>query len=206
MKGGQQRGILTRSRSYHFVQRPAIAFDLDDTLVLTVALKPQSTDFFTGRVRRRLLYVQMRPGLIDFLQQVQRLFDVFFFTASQSEYADQVISKIAPNHPSCRRFCRNSCLHHSGYLVKDLRILRRPLNRIVLVDDCAGSALRNPNQLIHVKPWNGDKKDDLLIERLLPILQHIAREDDMTESVYEVIRKCAYNDIGLFPGLAAHKP
>jgi Dullard-like phosphatase family protein len=194
---------LNRSRSCSFVPGSAIAFDLDDTLVLTTQVKPESGDFFTVRVRRRLAYVRIRPGLMEFLEHVRKLFDVFFFTASQPEYANQVIGKIAPTIPPCRRFCRDSCRYQSGYLVKDLRVLRRPLTRVLIVDDCPGSALTNPHHLIRVKPWTGDSKDDLLMSRLLPILQNIAHEDDLAQSANEMIPKYAYGDINLFPGLGA---
>jgi hypothetical protein len=52
---------------------------------------------------------------------------VFFFSASLPEYANPIINKIAPEVRSCRRFFRDFCKETSGYLVKDLSILRRSL-------------------------------------------------------------------------------
>jgi TFIIF-interacting CTD phosphatase-like protein len=143
----------------------------------------------------------MRPGLIGFLDQVQKLFDVFFLTASQADYANQIIDRIAPQVRPCRRFCRDACQFRSGFLVKDLRLLRRPLDRVVLVDDLAGSALVNPENLIRVNPWNGKRMDNLLLSHLLPILQNIAHERELAKSAREVISKCHCGDIAMFPGV-----
>lgn len=191
---------MSRSWSCGFIPCSSIALDLDETLVFVTAIKPKSGDFFSIRVRRRTLYVQMRPGLLDFLSHVRKLFDVFFFTAAQSDYANQVIDRIAPGVPPCRRLCRDACRVQSGYFVKDLAILRRPLNRVILVDDAPGSALNNPENLIRVTPWNGEKKDDVLMAKLLPILQNIAHEEDLGESARQIITKSRKNGIDVFPG------
>jgi TFIIF-interacting CTD phosphatase-like protein len=139
----------------------------------------------------------MRPGLADFLVRVQRIYDVFFFSAALPDYANEIITKIAPGVRSCRRFFRDSCQAVSGYLVKDLSVLKRPLTQTLLVDDIAGSALANRANLVLVKPWMGDPNDRILSDSLLPFLEEVALSPDVTVAAREILLK--RKTVGLAP-------
>jgi Dullard-like phosphatase family protein len=190
---------MRRSRSGSFVPHPAVAFDLDETLVYCTPLKPSTDRWFPIKVRKRRMFVQMRPGLLQFLSRIQRTYDVFFFTASEPEYANQIIDKIAPSVRPCRRFFRNSCHSAAGYIVKDLRIMKRSLSQTILVDNTAGSALDNPRNLIRVMSWAGERSDDLLLHRLLPMLESLAYDSDLVASAHALIAKNRHPDISGFP-------
>jgi Dullard-like phosphatase family protein len=189
----------SRSCSVTVVSRPAIAFDLDETLIRALPINPRIGNFFQIKIRKRTVFIQMRPGLMTFLERIQKRYDVFFFTAAQPDYANQIIDKIAPFVSPGRRFARNACRSYAGYLVKDLRILRRPLRQTLLVDDMAGSALSNPGNLIRVKPWNGDPKDNLLLGNLLPFLEQISVYTDLVSSAQEKIAKVQNTALAGFP-------
>jgi Dullard-like phosphatase family protein len=159
--------------------RPALVFDLDETLVSGSAIRPAFPSV-PIRIRRRRLYIRMRPGLPDLISSVAPVFDVYFFTASAPEYANAVIDAIAPATPAERRFFREHCVLSCGYAVKDLRVLRRPLDRVLLVDDLEGSALNQPQNLIRITPWHGtDESDRALAGELLPLLMSLANEDSL---------------------------
>ena len=111
-----------------------LVLDLDETLVFASAIKPQG-DSIAVKVGRRRMFVRMRPGVVDLIKQISALFEVFFFTASSREYANQIIDAIAPDTPESHRFFRESCVTRCGYPVKDLRLLERPMSRILIVDD-----------------------------------------------------------------------
>ena len=190
---------MPKSSSVFFVPKPAIAFDLDETLISTTSVRPTSGDYFQIRVRRRSMYVRVRPGLPEFLKRIQKKYDVFIFTAAQSDYGNLIIDRIAPHIRECRRFFRDSCVNDLGYSVKDLSVLRTNLKQTLLVDDIAGSALHNPKNLIHVKPWYGEADDTVLEQELLPLLEGIAYENDLTKSVLEMMEKKQYLNISRFP-------
>ena len=78
-------------------------------------------------------------------------------------------------------------------------MLRTNLKQTLLVDDIAGSALHNPKNLIHVKPWSGEADDTVLEQELLPLLEGIAYENDLTKSVLEIMEKRQYLNISRFP-------
>ena len=191
-------GTVPKSSSVNFVPKPTIAFDLDETLISATPIRPNDGDYFAVRVNRRPVFVRLRPGLINFLNRVQKGYNVFFFSSSQREYGDQVIDRIAPNVRSCRRFFRDSCVSASGYSIKDLRVLRTNLKQTLLVDDIAGSALHNPNNLIRIKPWYGERDDDVLESELLPLLERILYENDLAKSASEIINTNKYAQLSGF--------
>ena len=189
--------IMRKSISTHFIPKPSLAFDLDETLIYSSPIQI-SQDSFPIRVRRRRMYVQFRPGLQEFLRRVKKLYNVFFFTSSQQEYANQIIEKIAPDVKQCRRLFRDSCLNISGYSVKDLSVLRTPLKKTLLIDDIAGSALNNPHNLIHIKSWQGERGDDVLLGQLMPMLEQLAYENDLRKSYVDILHKSCYHDLSYF--------
>jgi Dullard-like phosphatase family protein len=157
---------------------PALVFDLDETLIFSSAISPNCASI-PIRVGRRRMYVRQRPGLADFLDAVSRRFDLFFFTASERDYANQIIDAIAPKTPHDHRFFRDSCATRSGYSVKDLRLIKRPLTHVLIIDDIEGSALLQPQNLVRIAPWYGKEDDDVLSAQLLPILIECAGEGDL---------------------------
>jgi TFIIF-interacting CTD phosphatase-like protein len=113
------------------------------------------------------------------LESVSRRFDIYFFTASERDYANQVIDAIAPATPHDHRFFRDACFTCAGYPVKDLRLLQRPLTRILIVDDIEGSAMFQPENLIRIVPWYGREDDNVLATELLPLLVQCADQTNL---------------------------
>jgi hypothetical protein len=131
--------------------------------------------------------VQLLPGLAEFVARLQQPYDVFFFTASHPDYANQIINAIAPSvRPSCWYF-KDSCQTEGGYLVKDLAVLRRPLAQTLVIDDVEGSALANPMNLVRVTPLAGDMSDNILIGQLLPLLEHAVIGADLPARVRNML-------------------
>lgn len=191
---------MRKSFSSVFISKPAVVVDLDDTLIHVTPLPPKNLDnnnFFTICIKRRRLYVQMRPHLREFLERVSKLFDVYFFTSSTADYADPIIDKIIPNKKEYCRLYRDSCLNMHGYYVKDLKIIKRPLRQTLLIDDSAGSALVNPKNLVRIKPWYGEK-DDTVLNDLSKILESIAFENDLRLSFTEAIKDGNFEGITTF--------
>jgi CTD small phosphatase-like protein 2 len=136
--------------------------------------------------------------LSHFLTSLSDAFDIYFFTSSAREYANPIIDAIAPQTPGERRFFRDSCTPYCGYPVKDLRLLGRPLSRVLLIDDLDGSALMQPQNLIRVSAWQGsDQSDNVLIQELLPVLIDIAQESDLRIAFMNSAQRHQYHEIFL---------
>jgi Dullard-like phosphatase family protein len=180
----RERGAALESSSAATCQgaalstRPALVFDLDETLVFSSAFPPKKP-CVPVRVGRRRVYIRTRPGLSELLDSVTRDFDLYFFTASERDYANQVIDAIALGTPQDHRFFRDSCCTCAGYPVKDLRLLRRPLTRVLIIDDIEGSAMFQPENLVRIAPWHGGADDDVLASELTPVLTQCAAENNL---------------------------
>ncbi|KAK8897907.1 hypothetical protein M9Y10_000138 [Tritrichomonas musculus] len=180
-------------------RKPTIVLDLDETIVYTTSIPPVDlhNSFFTIKVKRRKYYVQTRPYLKSFLEKASKLFNICVFTASEQIYADKIIDEILPNVKSTSRFYRDSCMCMNGYFVKNLSMVKSPLNQVLIVDDMPGSALINPKNLIKIKPWYGDK-DDQALKFLTTVLENIAFDDDLAASYNEIAKNCHFEGIGTF--------
>ena len=64
--------------------------------------------------------MRVRPGAEEFLIEMSKIYEVFIFTASLSEYANPVIDRIDPQNVSTLRLFRENCRICNNVLVKDL--------------------------------------------------------------------------------------
>lgn len=110
---------------------------------------------FTIKHNRRKVYILTRPGLQTFYTNIKNSYDVYFFTSSDKKYAEQIIDFIDPELPKDHIFHREHCTFQYGYSIKDLSILHRNMDEVLLVDDIEGSSLKQPNCLVRISPWSG---------------------------------------------------
>lgn len=180
--------------------KPVIVLDLDDTIISSSLIKMKPSSFAVKVGNRRYAYINTRPGFLEFIKEIKNKFEVFFFTASTKAYGNQIIDIISPDTPSSHRLFRNSCENISGYLVKDLRKINRPLNKIILIDDLQGSALLQPENLVHITSWYDDENDTVLLNQLLPILQRIEKSNNLSTTFKKIISQETghYNDLSSF--------
>ena len=81
------------------------------------------------------VYVNTRPGLQQFLKELDSFYEIILFTASMRDYANPIILKIDPYNVIKYKLFRNSCLlNKNNLLVKDLSKLGRDLKDVVLLD------------------------------------------------------------------------
>lgn len=175
--------------------RPVIVLDLDDTIINCSLIRKSSYSFSIKIGNHQRAYINSRPGLHEFLKEVSSMFEIFFFTASSNIYGNQIINIMAPETPDNHRLFRDSCKNIFGYSVKDLSILDRPMNKIMLIDDIHGSALLQPDNLIRITPWNGKDDDSVLLEQLLPVLVRIKDENDLPNAFKKIINSEHFEDL-----------
>lgn len=117
--------------------KKTLVLDLDETLVhsgfkqepQTKVIVPVNLD---GKVV--LVYVNVRPGVDEFLSRSAELYEVVVFTASLAKYADPLLDKIDTFSRISSRLFRESCLLQNGTYVKDLSRLGRDLKDVLIVD------------------------------------------------------------------------
>ena len=88
--------------------------------------------------RNCIVYVAIRPGTKEFLEAMAKHYEVVIFTASLSNYADPLMDLLDPNGLCTSRLFREHCSFNGKFFVKDMSLIGRRMEDIILVDN-------NPN-------------------------------------------------------------
>ena len=59
--------------------------------------------------REFIVYVQIRPGMFEFLEEMAKHYEVIILTASLSKYADPLMNILDPNNFCTTRLFREHC-------------------------------------------------------------------------------------------------
>lgn len=171
--------------------RRTLCLDMDDTL--TFMTFQRVSDEISGDLREYDTIVTaqenpndwgmvyFRPYLRTFLEAVSKIYEVVVLTAACSEYADQILDAIDPEgrlihhrlyRESCQECTPNPEAPDAKVYIKDLRVLGRPLNRVILIDNsllCFAYQLDNG---IVCNPYKGSFDDRELLS-LLQVLMSL---------------------------------
>jgi RNA polymerase II subunit A small phosphatase-like protein len=176
---------------------PVLVLDLGDTIIRATRL-PTAFSVFSVVSNRRRLHIQVRPGAIEFLQTMAKSFDVRIFSDFTRDITLQIVRHIAPFVPERCCYSIEDCVFQAGYVVKDLRRIGYPLDRVLLLDDVLGSGLFQPANCLQIAPWHGDQDDDVLKSELAPILIACWSQDDVIGAVRKQITEKATPNLKIF--------
>lgn len=171
-------------------KRKKLILDLDETLVHSSFTKPEHCDFVVPVKYQGAsydIYVQKRPGVDQFLEQLTKHFEIFIFTASMQEYSIPIVKTLMPDFPSSNILSRQHCKFFQGTFVKDLSIFNCQLSDIVIVDNSSCSYCLQPHNGIPVKTWTGDTSDSELLAMTLPFLLKCREYDDVRNYISSTI-------------------
>ena len=120
------------------------------------------------------MFIEKRPLLDEFLDAVNKIFDVWVYTAGNRKYADAVLDEIDPkNQIFQRRFYRDTCRKANGTYYKDLKHLKKVSKvrgDMILVDDNKTSVCHNYPFAVQIEEFEGQQEDKALLtvfEKLL---------------------------------------
>ncbi|KAJ6237947.1 nuclear lim interactor-interacting factor-related [Anaeramoeba flamelloides] len=188
-----------------------LCLDLDQTLVSSSFDENDNYDFaveFNNGGVKNKVFVTKRPYLDDFLEKCSQMFEVVVFTASVKFYADSILDQLDPEKKLISyRLFRDSCSNFKDGYLKDLSILGRDIEKIIIVDDTPFSYSRNRRNAIPAKPFfvnktsrnksnpfgilNDWKKDRELL-RILKILKIVNKE----KCLFQTLDKIKKNQFG----------
>ena len=145
-----------------------LVLDLDETLV-SFKICPEKNK---GLLR-------LRPGLIDFLEEMKNNYELIIFTSATNEYADPLLSAIEKDQKYFDyKLYRQHTIIYNNEIVKDISKIGRPLDKIIIVDNLVQNfRLQRENGIMIKAFWGEDNYDTALIE-LKNILNKIANEFD----------------------------
>ena len=110
-------------------------------------------------------YVHVRPYAKEIIKNISKHFDVIVFTAGNQCYADPILDYLDPDKCIKHRLYRESCtMVNCQLFVKDLRILGRNLESVVLVDNAPYSYIMQLSNGIPILNYLKGRDDDQLIK------------------------------------------
>lgn len=132
--------------------------------------------------------VYKRPGLDAFLEEASKHYDVYVFTAGLEAYGKPILDALDPkNTLFAGRFFRESCAQRKGMFLKDLRVVRPDLSRVILVDNNPVSFLMQPSNGIPVPSFYDDANDRTL-ESLTKVLASLREVEDVRPRLHQLFR------------------
>lgn len=156
--------------------RKCLILDLDETLVHSSFRYIRRADFVIPvQIDSQFhnVYVVKRPGVDEFMKRVGELYEVVVFTASVSKYGDPLLDQLDIHNVVHHRLFRESCYNHHGNLVKNLDILGRPLQDVIIIDNSPTSYIFHPQHAVPVSSWFSDAHDNELLD-MIPFLEDLA--------------------------------
>ena len=137
-----------------------LVLDLDETLVHYFDMGPES-------------HFLVRPGSIEFIEEMSQQYELVIFTAAMQDYADSVLDQIDRNRRIKHRLYRQHTNFHGPVIVKDLSKIGRDLARTIIIDNVSDNFCLQPDNGIFIKTWYDDMNDSSLYD-LMPLLRQIA--------------------------------
>jgi len=158
-----------------------LVLDLDETLIHT---KTTRFDSFTKAItvttggQKVRCYVAKRPYLEEFIEEMSKLYFIVVFTSSPKEYAEYMVKAFGIDKYVQKLLHRRDCTEFWQGVTKDLKKLNVPLKDVILVDDSLINSHYQPDNILLLKAFEGQKNDKVLLD-LIPFLKDQYSLDDV---------------------------
>ena len=171
--------------------KKTLVLDLDETLVHSqfMTFSTPSDVVIQIEIENEMhdINVMIRPGVKEFLENMEKYYEIVIFTASVSKYADPLLDIIDKKGYCPYRLFREHCPLINTTFVKDLQRLGRDLKDIVIVDNSPLSYSLHPKNGLPILTWFEDKSDRELFE-IMPILEFLSNVPDVREFIPKFVR------------------
>ena len=112
---------------------------------------------------------------MQFIETMAKYYEIVIFTAALQEYADQVIDQIDVGNNIKYRLYRQHTSQNGPFLVKDLSLLGRDINKTIIIDNISDNFILQPDNGIFISTWYDDMRDRFLDE-ITPLLCEIVQK------------------------------
>ena len=115
----------------------------------------------------------VRPYCLEFLKELNDIYEIVTFTAGTKEYADNILNILdIDNNIIKYRLYRQHTTVLGCSIYKDLSKLGRDLSRVIIIDNLKENFKMQPNNGIFIKTWTNDI-NDVQLKDILRILKDI---------------------------------
>jgi len=137
--------------------------DLDETLFHAKTTQDSSHNHFVKfdyYGKEMQYYVAVRPGLFEFLEEMQKYYVLNVFTCSDITYADAILTKIGAKSYFKRIFARADCKKDEAKILsKNLNALGVEPSDLVFIDDLDRHIKEHSLNGLKIAEYVGAKKD-----------------------------------------------
>ena len=172
--------------------KKTLVLDLDETLVHSqfMTFSDPSDVVIQIEIENEVhdIHVMVRPGVKEFLEKMDKLYEIVIFTASVSKYADPLLDIIDKKGYCPFRLFREHCSLINTTFVKDLQRLGRDLKNIIIVDNSPLSYALHPENGLPILTWFEDKTDRELYS-IMPLLEFLSTVPDVREFIPKIVGK-----------------
>lgn len=178
-----QEKMVNLPRRFENEGRKTVIFDLDETLVhcVGVAKGHVSLPVKFPNGKSSTAGVNIRPFAIECLEAASQLFEVIVFTASHKCYADVILDYLDPENKIIHhRLYREHCVQVNNFNIKDLRIINRRIQDIVIIDNAIVSFAFHLNNGVPIISWFKNPYDKEL-QNLISYFTVISEAEDVRD-------------------------
>ena len=133
----------------------------------------------------------IRPGLFDFLKEMKESYELILYTTNFSDYEEQIIESIQNNNNYFEYILnRKNGFDNANSFIQDLVSLNRNLKQFVIIDTTLNKFKAYKNNILTIKPFYGDIRNDKnTLSYLSQLLQRIRIDVDSSEDIRVSINK-----------------
>ena len=188
-KISENKKMLLPQKSKEFLNKKTLILDLDETLVHSSFVPFENNDIvlnveFEGMLYN--IYVLIRPGAIDFIKKVAKLYEVIIFTASISKYALPLIDILDSDKNIQYKLTREHCTFLNGIYIKELKKLNRDLKDLIILDNSPLAYSFDIDNGLPIKAWYEDKNDNEL-DKVYFILEFLSKVKDARNFIKRIV-------------------
>ena len=149
---------------------PPIKTNYEYTLILN--LDENLIYHFSNEYMRNGMFM-VRPHCFEFLNELNKIYEIIIFTNSEKNYADDILNILDINNNIFKyRLYREHLDISNDQYYKDLNKLGRNLNKVIIIDNDNNNFRKQPNNGLLIKEWTYDINDTELVY-LLKILKGV---------------------------------
>jgi len=133
----------------------------------------------------------IRPGLFEFLKEMKDLYELILFTSNFSNYEEQIIENIQQNNNFFEYILnRKNGIDNANSFIQDLVSLNRNLKQFIIIDTTLNKFKIHRNNILTIKPFYGDIRNDKnTLNFLSQLLQRIRMDVETSEDIRISINK-----------------
>ena len=185
----QNKKMLLPQKSKEFINKKTLILDLDETLVHSSFVPFQNNDIILEVELESVIYnifVLVRPGTIEFIKKVAKLYEVVIFTASISKYALPLLDILDIEKNIKYKLTREHCTFLNGIYIKELKKLNRNLNDLIILDNSPLAYSFDNDNGLPIKAWYEDR-DDSELEKVYLLLEFLSKVKDVRNFIKKFV-------------------